>query len=284
MPFVNHIKDIKRRKNLKKFLGNFRIFPQMKNKMFAKKNIVRLAFSVYNGHKNFIYGGKIMEFYRVALRGLRKLYETVDMTEQKEQIEKVLFIEDEKKSACLFQELVEGKANITRQATVIGCAPAVTEISKQWIDNLIGALLSMTYEFSRAIVNGRESAFTMEFVRKNFGRVVQTIDGTMCENCKHRQISLFNVDSFILPSVITNGLVQGLEQGTVEPFVENLIYMRIPEIEKGREAVKEMVVSSGVPLSHSYNSRVYCLMCGGNRIKKCRFLKSARQNNFIPLG
>lgn len=225
-----------------------------------------------------------MEFYRIALRGLKKLYETVEMTEQKEQIERTLATEDEKKSARMFRELVEGKANITKQSVIVGSVPAVTEISKQWIDNLIGALISMAYELSGAILNGNEHIFTLAFIRKNFGRTVQTINGTECENCGHRQISLFDVDSFVLPPVITNGLVQGLEQGSVDFFVEDIIYMRADEIEKRRNLVKEMVVSSGIPLSHSYNPRAYCLMCGGTHIKKCSFLKSVRQNNFIPLG
>lgn len=225
-----------------------------------------------------------MEFYRVALSGLKKLYETLDMTVQKEQIEKVLGIENEKKSAHAFRELVEGSANITKQLAVVGSVPAVTEVSEQWINNLIGALISMIYELSRALLNGTAHIFTLEFIRKNFGKVVQTINGTECENCGHRQVSLFDVDSFILPSIITNGLVQGLEQGSMDHFIEDIIYMRVAGIEQQRDIVKEMVAASSIPLSHSYNPRAYCLMCGGNHIKKCRFLKSVRQNNFIPLG
>ncbi len=225
-----------------------------------------------------------MEFYRQALSGLKKLYEIIDMNEQRNQIEKVLEIENEKKSARVFKELVEGKANITKREAVIGSNKLITEISKQWIDNLIGALISMIYEFSRAILSGKEHIFTLAFIRKNFGRIVQTINGTECKKCNHRQISLFDVDTFILPSIITSGLVQGLEQETVNDFVENIIYMRVDEIEKQRNIVKETVISSGIPLSHSYNPREYCLMCGGNQIKTCCFLKSVRQNRFIPLG
>lgn len=225
-----------------------------------------------------------MEFYKISLLGLKRVFEAVELKEQAQKIKNAVRDCETGSGPKNFMEMINGKNSIKNTSVSAGNPSCVTAESEQWVNGLIDALIAMCCGLATAIITGNEKRFTIEFIRKHFGHEIMTVNGTECNSCKHRQISLLDVDEFIIPPVISVGIADGLEKGSLDDFVDDILAMRVDGIKECREISKQMIVASGIPLSHSHVRRTYCLLCGSDDIKKCRFLKTADRKGFVPLG
>lgn len=225
-----------------------------------------------------------MEFYKISLLALKRLFEAVELTEQAQKTENAIHDYETGGNPKNFIEMINGKNSIKNTSVFAEESSCVTVESQQWVNGLIDALIAMCCGLATAIITGNEKRFTIEFIRKHFGHEIMTINGTECNSCKHRQISLLDIDEFIIPPVISVGIADGLEKGSLNTFVDDVLAMRAEGIEECREITKQMIIASGIPISHSHSHRTYCLLCGSDDIKKCRFLKTANRKGFIPLG
>ncbi len=153
---------------------------------------------------------------------------------------------------------------------------------RYWVQELMGALTAMAAQL--AVFTTQKRKVDIEFIRKHFGRLTEVINGTSCAACGTKGVTAFGIDEYISGKIIANRIVDGLAIGKMNNKIDEIITLTAPEIKYNRTAVRERIDNSKIPLSESYEPTTKCPFCGSNDITHCRFLKSLKQNVFIPLG
>lgn len=151
-----------------------------------------------------------------------------------------------------------------------------------WTQQLFGGLTAMAIQLARFYREGKN--IDIAFIRKNFGFPAQVIEGSVCEGCGARQINAADIDRYISTQVISGAVADGLEAGDLTKTVEQIMNVTYTDITVGRERAKLRAANTGVDVSSARKPATFCMRCGSGKIKSCRFLKSLKKPEFVPLS
>lgn len=151
-----------------------------------------------------------------------------------------------------------------------------------WGNELFSALVAMSVQLANFIRLGK--TVDIAFLHAHFGRPKEIIKGSACLNCNSRQINAADVDEYIAPQIIAAKIIDGLANDTLNQTVDEIMNLSSSEISARRQETKIRILNSSIPFSQERTQPKFCLLCGSHDIKQCQFLKSLKQNIFIPLN
>ncbi len=221
-----------------------------------------------------------MEFYITALGGMKRLFENIENTDAVNILNNCIEKYNLKKDIISFVKEFDKNGFFRNFELDISDFDSAEKF--YWTQQLLGALISMALELSRAIDSGK--SYTIDFIRRNFGHPTEIIDGTTCTNCGSNQINMADIDIYISSSIIAKRVVDGLENGSLNNNVDLIMSLSAPEISRERERTKSRIINSSIPFSQERIPRTVCLLCGCKDIKKRHFLKSLKKFVFVPLS
>lgn len=220
-----------------------------------------------------------MDFYQITLKGM---YQVLDRYNEKKYAD---IISDciekwntKKDTYCFLKEFAQDGRFRKFQFNIIDFD---SEEQNFWAQQLFGGLVAMAIKLADSILEKEE--VSIEYIKRNFGQPAQVITGTMCTKCGQRQMSQLDIDKYVSLQIIAKKIVQGLENDTLDKNIDEILSFSAPEIKRERESARLRAVNSSIPISHGYSPLPLCLHCGNKQLVTCRFLKSLKENKFVPL-
>lgn len=220
-----------------------------------------------------------MKFYRTTLEGMQTLLAECGQNKYADIISSYIEKWDTSKNVTEFIKAFSKKGVFENFRFNPDDFPSFC--AYDWTNALFGALVAMGMRLANFIRN-RETV-DIDFIRSHFGHPTEIIEGTMCTKCGGRQINMCDVDKYIHAQIITQKVVDGLEDGNISEYVKQIMTLSAPEIIREREKTKTRILNTPIPFSDEWAPRKFCLLCGGTEMQKCRFLKSVKENVFVPL-
>lgn len=165
--------------------------------------------------------------------------------------------------------------------TISSKTAATPEISF-WSAQVFTALLALNAQLADYRRKGLSD--DMEFIRKNFGASNEVLYAGRCSMCGQAAATASDIDKYVSKIVIAKRLVSGLEKGNLEDEVRSLCDLSCPDIERERRKTILRLDNSSIPHNNEYGKLTVCPKCGCPDIVQARFLKSLKENIFIPLS
>lgn len=220
-----------------------------------------------------------MKFYRTTLEGMQTLLAECGQNKYADIISSFIEKWDASRNVSEFIRAFSKKGVFEEFRFNSGDFPSFCEYD--WTNALFGALVAMAMRLAHFIRNGQ--SVDIDFIRSHFGHPTEIIEGTVCEKCGSRQINMGDVDKYIHASILARKIVDGLEDGNLSEKVKGIVTLTDPDIHREREKTKTRILNTPIPFSDEWMPRKFCLLCGGTELKKCKFLKSMKDNVFVPL-
>lgn len=221
-----------------------------------------------------------MEYYEITLNGIYHLLKRMNEKKYADIISDCITKwKKQKDVTCFAQAFLPNGSFVDFQFSK---DTFTSEEQRYWVQELMGALTAMAAQL--AVFTAQNRKIDIEFIRKNFGRLTEVINGTACTSCSTKGVTLLDIDKYISGKVIAKKIVDGLAIGKMNNKIDEIITLSAPEIRYSRNEARERIANSKIPVSDSYEPTEKCPFCGSSDITQCRFLKSLKQNIFIPLG
>lgn len=220
-----------------------------------------------------------MKFYRITLEGMQTLLTECGQDKYANIISSFIAKWDSNKNVNEFIKAFSKNGVFENFRFNPDDFPSFCEYD--WTNALFGALVAMGMRLAQFIKKGE--TVDIDFIRSHFGHPTEVIEGTVCTKCGGRQINMCDVDKYIHAAIITKKVVDGLEDGNLSEYVKQIITLSAPEIRREREKTKTRILNTPIPFSDEWQPRKFCILCGNTELRKCRFLKSVKDNVFVPL-
>ena len=221
----------------------------------------------------------VMEYYEMALQGLYRFFTEYGDKKYSLIIKECIDRWQKNKDAAFFSEKVSKNGEMAEFS--LKCSERISDERSYTAFQLFGALVSMAAQL--AVFINQKFRVDIDFIRRNFGRPTEVINGTFCRGCGADSISSADIAEYILPTVIAERIVDGLENNTLEKNIVSVMELTAPEIELRRNSVKQRIENSKILFSEVRWHDGLCPVCGSGDTKTRRFLKSLNKNIFIPL-
>lgn len=221
-----------------------------------------------------------MDLYTLTLRSLRTLLEEIGQNDYVPIIDECIE-KWEKENNC---EMLRKEFNAGGRFAdfAISSKTAATPEKSFWAAQVFTALLAMNAQLADFRRKGISD--DMEFIRKNFGAANEVFYAGRCAVCGHVEAAASDVDKYVSKIVIAKRMVNGMEKGNLEEEVKSLLNLTCPDIERERRKTLLRLDNSSIPHNDKYGRVTVCSKCGHEQIVEGRFLKSLKENIFIPLS
>ncbi len=220
-----------------------------------------------------------MEFYEITLKAMKKLLDDCNEKDYADMIKDCLEGWHKRQDTdCFLREFAKGGRFRTFQFKPEDFASGEQNF---WVQQLFGGLVAMAIQLAGAIREKR--TIDIGFIRKNFGRPSEVINGKKCSDCGKRQISGLDIDKYISLPIIAKRIADGLENNTLDTQIDSIISVSAPEISHERKATELRAANTGL-LIVGENASAFCPACGSKKLVPCRLLKSLKEPVFVPLN
>lgn len=226
-----------------------------------------------------------MDYYKVVLEALYKLLNETGVKYWAEWISKDINFWIECKSVEHHLSAYGGMGSFNDVVICLQNNHKVTNEQESWTNFLLMNLQSL----SVLLTESKDRIIGLEDIKNNLRSNSSKIQGARCLACGYSELSSYNVDNFIAPKIISDGIVKSLSSGNLMEFVEDVIGINLPEIEPAREEIIKIIQDSNINYTMLNRWMRPCPQCGSDdtavyrwdRVKKMGFLFSL-QEKFEP--
>ncbi len=221
-----------------------------------------------------------MDLYTLTLKAVRAVLEEIGQ-------DAYLPVVDE----CINKWEKDGDCDSFRQEFEKGGRFADFKISSKtartpeigfWSAQVFSALLAMNAQLADFRKKGLRD--DMGFIRRNFGAANEVLEAGRCAECDYREATASDIDKYVSRIVVAKRIVSGMENGNLEDEARALANMTCPDIERERRKTILRMDNSGIIHSNVYHKLERCPKCGAEQIVSARYLRSLRENVFVPLS
>lgn len=213
-----------------------------------------------------------MDFYKLTLEAMYKLLCETGVLFWADWILKDLDYWESNKSVKHHLSAYGGMGSFN---DVVICVENNHKVNKQqeaWVNHLLMGLKSVAYYLAKSEKNEINVDMLKEKLKYNNSK----IQGSRCLVCGYSELSESDVDNFIAPKIISEGIIKALSEGSLIELTDRVIHMNLPQIGFEREKIKRIIDKSNINFTTLHRWMRPCPQCGSddtavyrwNKIKK----------------
>ncbi|MTI48430.1 MAG: hypothetical protein FH761_11350 [Firmicutes bacterium] len=146
-----------------------------------------------------------MDYYKIALEALYKLLNETGETFWADWILKDIKLWEQNKSKEHHLSAYGGMGSFNDLVICVQNKHNVTKKQEPWVNTLLMHLQSLS------IFIAKSKDINMKSIEDNLQCHPSKIQGTRCLSCGYSELSLTNIDGFIAPKIVSDGIAKSLQ-------------------------------------------------------------------------
>ena len=223
-----------------------------------------------------------MDYYKSVLEALRYLLEVTGEKHWSKWIAEDIYAWKNEKSVYHHLQAFGGMGSLNDLVLCVMNKHTITPKQEPWANTLLIELKSLSYMMAKRIANNAHPDIT-EIKRGTLRNSPYSIQGVRCLICGFAMLTDCSIDSCISPQIVTEKIIEGLEQGQLSLRVSECLSADLPIIEAAREHIKSMIKRSNICYKEHADFMRPCDKCKSDDTAVYRWIES-RDINLFRIG
>lgn len=215
-----------------------------------------------------------MDYYKITLEALYKLLDETGVTFWADWILKDIKLWEQNRSTEHHLSAYGGMGSFNDLVICTQNKHNVTKEQEPWVNTLLIYLQSL----STFLAKSKDRDITISSIANKLQCNSSQIQGTRCLSCGYAELTLTNVDSFIAPKIVSEGIVKSLKNENLIEFIGDVIMVNLKQIEFQRKKIIKIINSSGINYTSLSRWMRPCPKCGSEDTAVYRWDKVKRKS------
>jgi len=220
-----------------------------------------------------------MDYYKSVLEALRYLLEVADDKHWCKWITEDICAWKNEKSVYHHLLAFGGMGSLNDLVLCVMNGHNITPEQEPWANTLFIEITSLSYMMAKRIADSAHPDIA-ETKRLTLRNKPYSIQGVRCLSCGFAVLTERNIDSCISPQIVTEKIIEGLEQGQLNLRVSECLSVELPIIEVAREHVKSLMKRSNICYKKHADFMRPCDKCKSDDTAVYRWIESKEMNLF----
>lgn len=143
---------------------------------------------------------------------------------------------------------------------VLICQDNGHNVSKQqepFLQWLFNDLSSICY----VLANSFNKNISIKEIERSMGNMCPSLQGWRCLTCEYSEVTVSDIESYIAYHWVRKNILKALESNELILFVNNIISLNIPGIDKERRVLKDIIIKSNIQVTNREGWLQPCPKC-----------------------